>query len=220
MKTLRVVAALIGFAIVLVGWGIYYYSEAAYSSPLHAFDPSEIDRIVKQLRELVEPASAVIGSHFCDVIFKDIPKKVYLNRAFNLSATVSLPDKVENCTSAIAVIGAAFSIEPKAETKVSLDQQARTRTVIFNLLPSKPGKQVFVYGYDQTAKQAETTVYEYSFINPELSLWFPILGTFFGGALTLPWWLELFGIPKSKDERGKKEKPRRKKKKATQLDQE
>jgi hypothetical protein len=212
---LRVVAALVGCAVIVSAWVIYYYSVSTPPIRLQPFDPSEIARIAEQLRYLLGPVSAVIDSHFCAVTFDAIPARVYLNRAFNVSAAVSLPDKVDRCESNIAVLGAAaFSIEPKGAIKVSLDQQAPTRTVIFNLLPSKE-KQVFVYGYDQTTRQAETTTYEYPFINPDLSLWFPILGTFFGGTLTLPWWLKLFGIPKPKDEQDKKEKTKKRKTEST-----
>ena len=148
--------------------------------------------------------SASLGSNFCAVAFGAIPDEVRLNRSFNPVARVSLPDKAERCTSNIAVFGAAFAIEPKGTTKVSLNNQAPTQTVIFNLLLTKPGKQAFVYGYDQTAKQAETTVYEYPFISPNLSIWFPILGTFLGRTLTLPWWLKLLGTPKPIADKNKK----------------
>ena len=54
-------------------------------------------------------------------------------------------------------------------------------------------------------------VYQYPYIDPDLSVWFPIIGTFFGGTLTLPWWLRLFGIPK-KDENDKTRPQKRKEK--------
>jgi hypothetical protein len=206
-------AALVGFAIIVSAWVAYYHPVSKDSFHVAPFDPSEIERIVKQLRDLERQTSAELGSHYCAVAFDAIPAKVSLNRAFNVSVAVSLPDKVDRCTSKIVLLGTAFSIEPTAMKEVSLDQHAPTRTVIFNLLPSKPGKQLLVYGYDETSKQTETTVYEYPFISPDFSLWFPILGTLFGGTLTIPWWLKLLGIPKPKDEQDKKEKTKKKKKK-------
>jgi hypothetical protein len=205
-KTWRGIAAVLGFLVILFVWIIYKYSTPAAPRGLQPFDLSKLEELTKQLNEQLQQASASFGSNFCVVTFASIPDKVRLNQSFNLEAQVSLPDNAEGCASNLAVYGAAFSIEPKETKKVSLDNKAPTEAVIFNLLPTKPGKQLFVYGYDNTIKQAETTVYQYPSISPNLSIWFPILGTFFGGTLTLPWWLTLFGIPKSKENNHKKKK--------------
>jgi len=214
-KALRAAAAVLGCLVICFSWVIYRYSISTPPPRLQPIDLSKIEELAEQLREQLGQVSASIGSNFCAVAFESIPDEVRLNRSFNLTARVSLPDKAEQCTSNIAVFGAAFAIEPKETTKVSLDKQAPTQTVIFNLLPTKPGKQAFVYGYDQTAKRAETTVYEYPFISPNLSIWFPILGTFLGGTLTLPWWLKLLGARKPIEDKSKKANDKKSKKKKT-----
>jgi hypothetical protein len=129
----------------------------------------------------------------CDVSLIPIQnRKPLVKHSFNIEIELT-NSHFEKCQCRLTVDGAAFTIKPEDET-VELVANSPPRSVRFSVLPAEPGEQTINIRYGLAGEVSETElnfiVYQYPFIPPSVSLWFPILGFLFGSMLTVPWWIE------------------------------
>jgi hypothetical protein len=133
----------------------------------------------------------------CTVTLEDVDRAVMLNRSFNMLVDVRLGSSAFACRSRVELSAAAFDVKPEfVECNLSKASAQQTQQVYFNVLPKEAGTQqvVFTHSGDGggASRTMEFTVYEYPYVPPDVSFWFPRIGTLFGGMLTIPWWIELF----------------------------
>jgi hypothetical protein len=218
-RLLMGVTALLGCTIVLVSWGLssvfrYEYKDLQYG-PISTKTLIQLQEGLLRFRSGTVPgeASALFSLRPCNVNFDPIPERLNVGHAININARVSLPNDAEQCQSELEFYAAAFTVEPKDRVTVKLTKGKPSQDVLFNILPTEEGKQAIVYGADRSPNGATPTVYQYAYISPALSVWFPALGTLFGGMLTVPWWLRFFGIPRVKDDNEDQQKARKRKSK-------
>lgn len=126
----------------------------------------------------------------CEVVFPAIPEKQRLHDSFVIEVQSRIKGKY--CKSDVRVFGAAFDVKPEQQTVEIRLGQPSPQTIFFSILPKYAGKQeLLLYGDDINAwATKKITVYEYPFVPPQISIWFPVLGVVFGSMLGLPWWLE------------------------------
>jgi hypothetical protein len=179
-RQLRVEA---GFAI-----GIFSLVSLLVLPPLQMLfptkDPTTRDHVTKGLG---------FNEPLCLIEFHDTDRRVRLHHSFLLKATARNFTSGE-CPMQITVSATAFDVKP--ETKLIRIQPLSKQDVYFSVLPNQPGEQSIITSSNITGMlfgEEHTwffNVYEYPFIPPNISVWFPILGTLSGGLLTIPWWIE------------------------------
>jgi hypothetical protein len=201
MKRMLVGAtAIVGCTIAIAGWGVFATLRREFKdAQRNPVTAEALVELIMQLSQSIANISTPTIKH-CDVKFDPIPDHLDANRAINVIATAYLPKGADQCQSEVGFYAAAFTVEPKEHVTVMLTKDQPSQEVMFNILPNQMGKQAMVYGSDEKSYTATPVVFQYPYISPALTIWFPILGTVFGGMLTLPWWLRFFGIPRAKDD--------------------
>jgi hypothetical protein len=205
-RWLTVFVALSGCAIIAASWGLSIKLRRTVNDvermPLSYKLFLELELKINQIGEVsnIIPGNIIPGPKHCEVKFDPVPDRFDVKHAINLVAMATLPPDSEECKSRLVFYATGFSVLPKDEVAVTLSKEKRTQEVVFNIMPKEVGKQAIVYGTDDKPQKSTPLIFQYPWINPALSIWFPVLGTLFGGMLTIPWWLRFFGIPSAKSD--------------------
>jgi hypothetical protein len=202
-RWLTVFVALSGCAIIAASWGLSIKLRRAVQDvermPLSYKVLLELELKINQIGQV---SNIIRGPKHCEVKFDPVPDRFDVKHAINLTAMASLPPDSEECKSRLVFYATGFSVLPKDEVVVTLNKEKRTQEVVFNIMPKEVGKQAIVYGTEDKPQKSTPLIFQYPWINPALSIWFPVLGTLFGGILTIPWWLRFFGIPRARSDDG------------------
>ena len=195
-------AALVGCAIIAASWGLSTILrrdvKLVQNMPLSSAVLFELQLKLLQISQAASHLGP--GQDPCEVNFDAVPDRFHVKYSVNLKAAATLPKDKDECESKLVFYGTAFVVLPKERVTVKLTKTQPSQEVVFNIMPKEAGKQAIVYGTEDKPKGATPLVFQYSWINPALSIWFPVLASLFGGMLTVPWWLRFFGIPRSKED--------------------
>jgi hypothetical protein len=126
----------------------------------------------------------------CNLAIDPIKRILLFKKSFVLTVRLETFGKAKMCSSKVTILAPAFGVRPE-EQEQQLDSQTTTSPMLFNLLPNEVGDQeIVVTSFQQRSEVLHFVVYRYPFIPPSISLWFPAIGTLFGGMITIPWWLD------------------------------
>jgi hypothetical protein len=190
--------AIAGFAI-----GIPSFASVLLLLAVHALFPTNSPATPDHTENFMSPllGMAKISPVLCVVDIQPLERKLRLHHSFVLEASVS-NHSFEPCEASVTASATAFDVKPEVQQIAIGSSKENPKLLYFSVLPNHPGEQSLIikaeikYGILGRSSVVSKTqflhfnVYEYPYIPPAASAWFPSLASLFGGLLTIPYWIE------------------------------